>query len=71
MAPRPGPGPAPALRGAGRGAVTAVLYLGFAVLGLVLCLGRPANPIGWLLAVVDRTMQPTRASLWLRPAGPP
>jgi hypothetical protein len=32
------------------GAMTAVLYLGFAVLGLVLCLRRPANPIGWLLA---------------------
>ena len=26
---------------------------------------------GELLAVVDQTMQPTRASLWLRPAGPP
>ena len=24
-----------------------------------------------LLGVVDQTMQPTRASLWLRPAGPP
>ena len=32
------------------GAVAAVLYLGFAVLGLVLCLRRPDNPIGWLLA---------------------
>ena len=26
-----------------------MLYLGFAVLGLVLTLRRPANPIGWLL----------------------
>jgi hypothetical protein len=26
---------------------------------------------GELLAVVDRTMQPTRASLWLRPTRPP
>ena len=26
---------------------------------------------GELLAVVDQTMQPTRASLWLRPQGPP
>ena len=26
---------------------------------------------GELLAVVDQTMQPTRASLWLRPTGPP
>ena len=26
---------------------------------------------GELLAVVDQTMQPTRASLWLRPNGPP
>jgi hypothetical protein len=25
---------------------------------------------GELLAVVDQTMQPTRASLWLRPQGP-
>ena len=33
-----------------KGALTAVLYLGFAVLGLVLTLRRPANPIGWLLA---------------------
>jgi hypothetical protein len=32
------------------GALAAVLYLGFAVLGLVLTLRRPANPIGWLLA---------------------
>ena len=32
------------------GALTAVLYLGFAVLGLVLTLRRPANPIGWLRA---------------------
>jgi hypothetical protein len=32
------------------GALTAALYLGFAVLGLVLTLRRPANPIGWLLA---------------------
>jgi hypothetical protein len=33
-----------------QGALVAVLYLGFAVLGLVLCLRRPGNPIGWLLA---------------------
>ena len=33
----------------GEGALAAVLYLGFAVLGLVLCLRRPDNPIGWLL----------------------
>jgi hypothetical protein len=26
---------------------------------------------GELLAVVDQTMQPTRASLWLRPQAPP
>ena len=26
---------------------------------------------GELLAVVDQTMQPTQASLWLRPQGPP
>jgi hypothetical protein len=26
---------------------------------------------GELLAVADRTMQPTQASLWLRPSGPP
>ena len=32
------------------GALTALLYLGFAVLGLVLTLRRPANPVGWLLA---------------------
>jgi hypothetical protein len=32
------------------GALGAALYLGFAVLGLVLTLRRPANPIGWLLA---------------------
>jgi hypothetical protein len=31
------------------GALTAVLYLGFATLGLVLTLRRPANPVGWLL----------------------
>jgi hypothetical protein len=32
------------------GAVDALLYLGFAVTGLVLSLRRPANPIGWLYA---------------------
>ncbi|HYJ71021.1 MAG TPA: hypothetical protein VE265_00940 [Actinomycetota bacterium] len=32
------------------GALAAGLYLGFAVLGLVLSLRRPGNPIGWLLA---------------------
>jgi hypothetical protein len=32
------------------GALGAALYLGFAVLGLVLTLRRPANTIGWLLA---------------------
>jgi hypothetical protein len=32
-----------------KGALAAALYLGFAVLGLVLTLRRPANPIGWLL----------------------
>ena len=32
------------------GALVALLYLGFAVLGLVLSLRRPGNPIGWLLA---------------------
>ncbi|HET9007497.1 MAG TPA: hypothetical protein VFQ04_12335, partial [Actinomycetes bacterium] len=32
------------------GALAAALYLGFAVLGLVLSLRRPGNPIGWLLA---------------------
>ena len=31
------------------GALTALLYLGFAVLGLVLTLRRPVNPVGWLL----------------------
>jgi hypothetical protein len=30
------------------GALVALLYLGFAVLGLVLSLRLPANPIGWL-----------------------
>jgi hypothetical protein len=30
-----------------------------------------ATLTGELLAVVDHTMQPTRASLWLRPQGPP
>src|SRR5262245_31312365 len=33
-----------------QGALGALLYLGFAVLGLVLTLRRPANPVGWLLA---------------------
>jgi hypothetical protein len=32
------------------GALAAALYLGFAVLGLVITLRRPGNPIGWLLA---------------------
>jgi hypothetical protein len=33
------------------GAVDAVTFsLGFATVGLVLCLRRPANPIGWLYA---------------------
>ena len=32
------------------GALAAGLYLGFAVLGLVISLRRPGNPIGWLLA---------------------
>jgi hypothetical protein len=32
------------------GALAALLYLGFAVLGLILSLRRPANPIGWLYA---------------------
>jgi hypothetical protein len=32
------------------GALTALLYLGFAVIGLVLSLRLPANPIGWLYA---------------------
>ncbi|HET6748351.1 MAG TPA: hypothetical protein VFL71_03740 [Actinomycetes bacterium] len=34
----------------GVGALAALLYLGFAVIGLVLSLRRPANPIGWLYA---------------------
>jgi hypothetical protein len=34
----------------GVGALAALLYLGFAVVGLVLSLRRPANPIGWLYA---------------------
>jgi hypothetical protein len=32
------------------GALAAALYLGFALLGLVISLRRPDNPIGWLLA---------------------
>jgi hypothetical protein len=32
------------------GALGALLYLGFAITGLVLSLRRPANPIGWLYA---------------------
>ena len=32
------------------GALAALLYLGFAVIGLVLSLRLPANPIGWLYA---------------------
>ena len=31
------------------GALGALLYLGFAVLGLVISLRLPGNPIGWLL----------------------
>jgi hypothetical protein len=39
------------LRVLGAGAVEAVTFsLGFATVGLVLCLRRPANPIGWLYA---------------------
>jgi hypothetical protein len=30
-----------------QGALGALLFLGFAVIGLVLSLHRPANPIGW------------------------
>jgi hypothetical protein len=30
----------------------------------------PATLTGELLSVVDQTMQPTRASLWLRPPAP-
>jgi MFS family permease len=77
--------------------------LGYATVGLVLSLRRPASPIGWLyaasglvwslvipfepwggqllrdhdalagelLAVVDQTVQPTRAWLWLRPPAAP
>jgi hypothetical protein len=33
-----------------QGALAALLYLGFAVIGLLLSLRRPANPIGWLYA---------------------
>jgi hypothetical protein len=33
-----------------RGVLAALSYLGFAVLGLILSLRRPANPIGWLYA---------------------
>jgi hypothetical protein len=32
------------------GVLSALAYLSFAVIGLVLCLRRPANPIGWLYA---------------------
>jgi hypothetical protein len=33
-----------------QGALGALLFLGFAFIGLVLSLRRPANPIGWLYA---------------------
>jgi hypothetical protein len=34
----------------GEAVLTTLLYLGFAAIGLVLDLRRPANPIGWLYA---------------------
>jgi hypothetical protein len=48
------------------GLLTVLLGLGYAA--VVLGFGRLH---GELLAVVDRTMQPTRAWLWLRPTRPP
>jgi len=38
--------------------------LGFATVGLVLALRRPANPIGWLYGAASL------ASSWTTPAGP-
>jgi hypothetical protein len=47
----PGGGPAPDDWRAGRGAASALAFpLGYASVGLVLTLRRPASPIGWLYA---------------------
>ena len=50
-----------------QGAVTALVYpLGFATIGLVLTLRRPANPIGWLFAAAGLAWSlPIPAEPWL------
>jgi hypothetical protein len=52
------------------GLLTLVLGGGYAAVALVLgqLVGRDSTLTAEVLAVADQTMQPTRSSLWLRPA---
>ena len=51
--------------------VGTAVFLVSAVVGALVASRLPANPIRWMCAAVDETMQPSHVALWLRDDGRP